>query len=154
MGVATDEVEVDGSGWRYGSRPRDGASLPGTLAQAIAQFEAVAEDLRGQNGIAAAFEGTDIAAVVSRPLTGHTIKPGILLGPEGHFETPDLPAACYMLWGRLPNHRLGVGAVIRLQPGERSELILDADHPSPETGIGALSVAEGTCQPIDAPVFR
>ncbi len=92
--------------------------------------------------------------IVGGPQTGHTIKPGILLGPEGHFETPDLPAGCYMLWGRLPNHRLGVGAVIRLEPGERAELILDADHPSPETGIGPLSVAEGTCQPIDARVLR
>jgi hypothetical protein len=81
-------------------------------------------------------------------------QPGILLGPEGFFETPEMPAGCYVVWGAWPGPGYwGVGALIRLDPGERAELILDADHPSVE-GFGPLLLEERACQPIEVRVIQ
>lgn len=92
--------------------------------------------------------------MVGSPMTSHTIKPGILLGPDGKFETPELPAGCYELWGLLPAGGIAVAAVVRLEPGERAELVLDADSPSLSTWLGGPAGARPACQPIASRVLR
>lgn len=101
---------------------------------------------------------SDISSLelVSNPISSAaSTQPGIFLGPEGVFETPELPAGCYVIWGAWPTGGGGgVGAMVRLEPGERAELVLDADHPSAGANIGHFLMAEKTCQPIEARVIQ
>jgi hypothetical protein len=79
-----------------------------------------------------------------------SLSPGIFIGPEGRFETPELPAGCYGLLGVRHSSPNAVGGIVRLDPGEHAEFVLDADNPSHLESYHLLGIRDQGCQPVEA----